>query len=242
MDKIQHTDVETTAGFYESDIISGWENLYKEKRRRLYLLLSKHYIGTQALELGIADGVSTRYILDYFKTVTVVDASSHFIEEIKKNNPEVKAVHSYFEDYKTENKFSTIFMTHILEHLDNPLDVLNMAYNEWLTDNGNVLVSVPNANSIHRLVGVKMGMLQTPEALNKQDLLLGHRRVYTKETMLELISRTKFKCTNFYGLMFKPLSNRQIEKSWDAELIDAFFELGFDFPEFCSEIIFVLTK
>jgi len=87
-----------------------------------------------------------------------------------------------------------------------------------------------------------MGLLETPYSLHEQDKLLGHRRVYDKESMMSLISKTPFRIKKYSGLMLKPISNRQIEQQWTKEMIDAFIELGFDFPDYCSEIIFVLEK
>lgn len=236
-----HTSINQTAKLYSSTIVNGWENLYKEKRERLYNLLSKYYIGESALELGCGDGESTKNILSNFRRLDVVDGSVEQLKSIKLMFKDIEIIHSYFEDFHPNKKYDTVFMTHILEHLDAPEEILNNAY-KYLNDNGVVLISVPNALSFHRLIGVKMGMLKTPYSLNEQDILLGHRRVYDKKSMEELISKTQFRIKDFTGLMLKPISNRQIESSWNDDLIDAFFKLGFDFPEYCSEIIFVLEK
>lgn len=236
-----HTDLNKTAEVYNSHIVKGWENLYKEKRSRLYELLSEHYVGNTALELGCGDGESTKNILNKFDNLDIVDGSKAQLEALKKTFNQVNIIHSYFEEFKATKKYDTIFMTHILEHLDKPEDILNNAYT-YLNNKGVVLISVPNALSFHRLVGEKMGLLESPYSLNEQDKLLGHRRVFDKKSMEELISKTPFKIKKFTGLMLKPISNRQIEANWDNNLIDAFFKLGFDFPEYCSEIIFVLEK
>jgi 2-polyprenyl-3-methyl-5-hydroxy-6-metoxy-1,4-benzoquinol methylase len=132
-------------------------------------------------------------------------------------------------------------MTHILEHLDDPVAVLRMV-RLWLNDNGVAIISVPNANSLHRQIGVKMGIISSCESLNEQDLMLGHRRVYTPALMEEHIRESGFNVLKFTGLMIKNLSNRQIEQHWSSELIDAHFQIGFDYPEICSEIVYVVTK
>ena len=46
-----------------------------------------------------------------------------------------------------------------------------------------MLLGLPNGHSIHRLVAVKMGRLKDPCELNQRDQALGHRRVYTPETL-----------------------------------------------------------
>jgi trans-aconitate methyltransferase len=235
------TDLQTTANAYQSKIIAGWEKLYREKRRRLYELLQAHFKPGRALELGTGDGESTSHIAGKFDELHVVDGSSRQLDAVRARFPNVRAHCSLFEAFEPQVRFSTIFMTHILEHLDEPQRLLVRAA-LWLEDDGRVMISVPNALSLHRLAGVKMGMLPSPYALNEQDVLLGHRRVYDKTSMLALIDSTPFEVVHFTGLMLKPLSNRQIERDWSPELIEAYFQLGFDFPELCSEIIFILEK
>ena len=235
------TDLQTTADNYTSTIVAGWEKLYREKRRRLYELLQPWFKPGRALELGTGDGESTSHIANEFDELHVVDGSPAQLEAVRTRFPRVHAHCSLFEAFEAPCRYSTIFMTHILEHLDRP-EVLLERSASWLEDGGRVMISVPNALSLHRLVGVKMGMLATPYSLNEQDVLLGHRRVYDKTSMLELIARTPFDVVRFTGLMLKPLSNRQIERDWSPELIEAYFQLGFDFPENCSEIIFILEK
>jgi len=235
------TNLEEIARNYKEKIIKGWENLYCEKRKRLYTILSKFYVGEDALELGCGDGESTQYIVASFKSVDVVDGSLQHLLDVNKRFPTINIIHSYFEYFNPVKQYDTIFMTHILEHLDSPEELLIKCY-RWLRDHGVVLISVPNALSFHRLVGVKMGLLETPYSLNEQDILTGHKRVYDKRLMDELISKTPFHVKYFTGLMLKPLSNRQIEATWTKEMIDAFFELGFDFPEHCAELVYVLEK
>ena len=235
------TDVEKTAQVYTGSIIKGWERLYREKRRRLFELLSHYHVGDRALEMGVGDGESTSHIVDAFPVVEVVDAAESFVGVIRSRFPRVVVHTSFFEAFDPPHCYGTIFMTHILEHLDDPVAVLHRAF-EWLQPGGRVLISVPNARSLHRLVGVKMGLLDSPYSLNEQDRILGHRRVYDRESMNELIARTRFRLIHFTGLMLKPISNRQIEQQWDERMVDAFFQLGFDFPDLCAEIIFVLER
>jgi trans-aconitate methyltransferase len=236
-----HTDLHASAEAYSSTIIAGWEKLYREKRRRLYELLQPHFKAGRALELGIGDGESTSHIAGRFDELHVVDGSEAQLRAVRERFPQVHAHCALFESFVPPCRFSTIFMTHILEHLDEPERLLTRAAS-WLEPGGRVMVSVPNALSLHRLAGVKMGMLPSPYALNEQDLLLGHRRVYDKTSMMATIDRTPFSVVRFTGLMLKPLSNRQIERDWSPELIEAYFQLGFDFPELCSEIIFILEE
>jgi 2-polyprenyl-3-methyl-5-hydroxy-6-metoxy-1,4-benzoquinol methylase len=182
----------------------------------------------------------TKKLCGDFTTLTVVDGSALFLQQVKENvaASNLKLVHSLFEDFTPDRKYDTIFMSHILEHLDDPVSLL-IRSRSWLAANGRILVSVPNANSLHRFVGVKLGLLPSHESLNEQDVILGHRRVYSPSLLKQQVTQSGLTIAHFGGIMIKPLSNRQIEAQWSDELIDAFFALSDDFPELCSEIYIV---
>lgn len=232
--------LEKSAAAYHGTILDGWENLYQRKRQKLFLALRPFHVPGQALELGSADGIMTEKILPDFETVTVVDGSERFLEQIRAKivSKKLRLVHSLFEDFVPERKFTTIFMTHIIEHLDDPVGLLRRA-REWLEPGGRILVAVPNAQSLHRYVGVRLGLLPRIDAFNEQDVILGHKRVYTPALLREHIAAAGLSLQKFGGLMVKPLSNRQIEKQWSEELIEAFFAISDDLPELCSEIYVV---
>ncbi|NET09531.1 MAG: class I SAM-dependent methyltransferase [Symploca sp. SIO2B6] len=235
--------LEKSANDYHGKIINGWERLYQKKWKYSYEKLKKFHVPEVALELGCADGIMTQRLCHDFERLTVVDGSEHFLQQIKKNVDfgNLELVHSLFEKYDSPPIFNTIFMSHILEHLDEPVALLKHSL-QWLAPHGRVLVIVPNANSLHRLVGVKMGLLPQKDALNKQDILLGHKRVYTPELLRQHIINAGCKIIRLGGIMVKPISNRQIEEQWSDELIDAFLSLGDDMPELCSEIYVVAEK
>jgi 2-polyprenyl-3-methyl-5-hydroxy-6-metoxy-1,4-benzoquinol methylase len=199
-----------------------------------YKKIKKYFYGESGLELGPADGQMTKFLIDDFKKLTVVDAASDLLEKIN-NYDNIVKVNSLFEEYNTEKKFDTIIMEHILEHVENPVDILKKT-KEWSHEKSHIIVGVPNANSIHRLVAVKMGLLKNQCDLNDRDLSLGHRRVYTKDSFLKDIDSSGLKLISYGGVFFKPLSNSQIEKNWNKDMIEGFFRIGDDFPDFCAEL------
>ena len=146
-----------------------------------------------------------------------------------------------FENYDPNEQFYTIIMAHILEHVKDPILILKKAKN-WLRDDGVILIDVPNANSIHRQAGVKMGLLKSVDELNKLDKKLGHRRVYTWETLKRDIESAGLKIKKMGGVFLNPLTNAQIEKWFTEEMMDAFYELGKEYPEIAAEIYAVCEK
>jgi len=211
----------------------------------LYCLdtLKDYFKGETCLELGCAGGLWTEHLVNYFKRVIAVDGDLELVREtrnrIKSNNLEV--VCSLFEELESNEKFDTILMAHILEHVADPILILRKAKN-WLNDDGVILVVVPNANSLHRQAGVKMGLLKRIDELNEVDKKIGHRRVYTWETLKRDIESTGLKIKKMGGIFLKPLTNAQIEAWFTKEMMDAFYELGKEYPEIAAEIYVVCEK
>lgn len=196
--------------------------------------------GGACLEIGPASGFMTKELVAEFETVDIIDASGELLDQVPYYENVVKH-HSLLEEFLTDTKFDTIIMSHVLEHIHKPVDVC-ARIRDWLADDGVFLVSVPNANSIHRLAAVEMGMLESQYELNQRDHDLGHYRVYDAETLKNHLEEAGFHVKVSGGTFFKPLSNGQIEANWTDEMIEGFYKLGHAFPDHCAEIYVVCGK
>lgn len=225
--------------------LSNWylkEQLDFDKRliRYRYETIKPKLVGKSCLELGPAEGEMTQFLVQDFEQLTVVEASSELLGKIPGHHNLIK-IHALFEEFKPEQQFDTIILEHVLEHVDDPVTLLARVKN-WLAPDGRLFLGVPNGNSIHRLAAVKMGMLDHPCQLNQRDHALGHRRVYTPVTFKADIVQSGLQLIEMGGVYFKPLSNGQIQENWSEEMIQGFYELGKDFPEFAAEIFAVCER
>jgi len=176
----------------------------------------------------------TQFLVNDFEQLTIVEAAANLLAQIPERRNLIK-VNALFDDFQPGHPFDSIILEHILEHVDNPVGLLNRVKN-WLAPEGRLFLGVPNGNSIHRLVAVKMGLLDDPCQLNSRDHALGHRRVYTPDTFRADIETSGLKVLEMGGVYFKPLSNAQIQEHWTEEMIQGFYELGKDFPRYAAEI------
>lgn len=202
--------------------------------------LKPYFKGKLALELGPASGYMTKSLVHKFETLHIVEGSGHLLSQIPDYNNVVK-FHSLFENYETDMQYDTIIMSHVLEHIAEPVKVLSQIYN-WLDKEGVFLVAVPNAKSIHRLAAVEMGFLSSEYELNQRDYDLGHYRVYDTQTLKADLLAAGFKIKYSGGYFLKPISNSQIESHWSQEMISGFYKVGKYFQENCAEIFAVCTK
>ena len=189
------------------------------------------------LELGPADGKITKMICGITNKITVVDASSTYLSKIKEYDSNIESIVGLIEEVEIEKKFNLVLLMHVLEHVEDPIQILKRC-KEWLTSDGQLIITVPNANSFHRLLGVNMGLLEEVYQLNKSDIDVGHRRVYDWHSLELDVVNSGLKVVQKQGIFFKLFNNSMMLGLKDEQL-DGLFELGNQFPENCAEIMFV---
>lgn len=200
-------------------------------------VLKHHLCGDKILEMGCASGVMTRLLLAKVPRLDVVDGSQMYIDQLTPElGDRVSFVKALFEDYRTDSKYSDILLARALEHIDDPVALLKKMAG-WLRQDGaaGIHIVVPNADSLHRKLGVAMGMIPSVTALSERDHKYGHKRVYTRTLLEEHVRAAGLKVNHVTGIYLKPLSNAQMEK-WPRELIDGFYKVGFEFSDACAEI------
>jgi 2-polyprenyl-3-methyl-5-hydroxy-6-metoxy-1,4-benzoquinol methylase len=200
------------------------------------------------LELGSSRGHFTKLILEIFKDVTCVEASSDAIFEAKKKVHEEVEFHSaLFEDVLLPKKYDNIILTHVLEHLDNPVDILKRVNNEWLSDNGRFFLVTPNAMAPSRQIAVKMGLISHNSAVTPAEEEHGHRITYSLDTLERDAKAAGLKVVHRSGIFFKAFANFQWDRLLETDIIskeylDGCYEVGQQYPELCSSIFLMCEK
>lgn len=230
MSRNEHERVESLSDWYLKEQLDFDKRLIRFR----YETIKPKLVGKRGLELGPAEGEMTQFLINDFEQLTIVEGSADLLSQIPDRENLVK-IHALFEEFQPEQPFDSIILEHVLEHVDDPVGLLTRVKN-WLAPGGKLFLGVPNGNSIHRLVAVKMGLLDNPCQLNSRDLALGHRRVYTPLSFRVEIEKSGLTVLEMGGVYFKPLSNGQIQENWSEEMIQGFYELGKDFPEQAAEI------
>lgn len=208
-------------------------------------LVMKQFFGSSnsCLEIGCGDGGMTHDLAAHFSRLVCIDAANAQIEKLNvllenktiSDNCDIITKTTRIEDFEPEEKFEVIILSFVLEHVDDPVAILKKVAT-WLTPDGCILVVVPNGMSIHRQLGQIMGLLREVTDLNKEDIRVGHQRTYVPETLKADIAAAKLQITHFEGVLFKPLTFKQMAEIMSAKLIEACFKLGKQFPECCSSM------
>ena len=238
------TDLDNIARGYD-ELHQDWKGLENIVRENEFKVFSDNAFGVNNVcEIGLGDGVFTKKLTKCFNKVYAVDGSEVTIQELERDSESFKNVEficSYIETLTMDVKVDNIVMSHILEHVDEPVASLINEKN-IMHDDTVLYISVPNAMSLHRQAAVKMGLLKECNELNETDKMLGHRRVYKPDEFKQDLINAGFEILKFGGSMLKPLTNSQIEKNWTPEMISGFIELGNDYSDICGDIYIVAKK
>ncbi len=238
-DYLEKNDVEAIAPIYFSSSLTGVNQKYNQFAIQEVIPFCK---GPNILEMGCGKGLWTEALIGNFQQITIVEMSEFLIGEIQKKFGNNLTCHNCaFEDFQTEEKFDTILSAHILEHVCDPVELLKKS-SGWLKANGVLIIVVPNADSLHRRIGVSMGILKRVDAIAESDKLIGHRRVYTLTKLVDEIAKSGLNIIKLGGIGLKPFSNAQME-GWSDSIMNAFLEIGRDLPpDCCSQLYAVCAR
>jgi len=203
------------------------------------------------LELGSFKGDFTKRLLPHFNDITCVEASNDAIEgamkstEGKPNN--IKYINALFEEVELPHTYDNIILTHVLEHIDDPVGLLKKINDQWLSDEGRLFLVCPNANAPSRQIAVKMGLITHNSAITPAEKEHGHRITYSLDTLERDVTQGGLKVIHRSGIFFKGLANFQWDRLLNTDIIseeylDGCFALGQQYPDLCSSIFLICEK
>ncbi len=197
------------------------------------------------LELGSYEGAFTNRLSEIFNDITCVEASTLAVDKAQSTLSEkVKILNTRFEDATLPTVYDNVVMSHVLEHCDNPVQVLSRINSEWLASDGRLLITCPNANAASRQIAVKMGLISHNEAVTDGEALHGHHRTYTLDSLTQDVEDAGLRVIHRSGIFFKALANFQwdqmiAQKIVSDEYLNGCYELGLEHPDLCASIFLV---
>jgi 2-polyprenyl-3-methyl-5-hydroxy-6-metoxy-1,4-benzoquinol methylase len=167
----------------------------------------------------------------------VIEGSAEIVELFEREMEDslrLELIQGYFEDFQTTNRFDVIEMGFVLEHVDDPGLILRR-FKTFLAPGGRLMIAVPNARSLHRLIGHQAGLLSDLHALGDADRALGHQRYFDPAQLEALLAENDLEVVGRAGLMLKPLTTGQLGAlGLDERTREAMNEVGFDLPDICN--------
>tara|TARA_R110002049_G_scaffold82349_2_gene209558 strand:+ start:3627 stop:4367 length:741 start_codon:yes stop_codon:yes gene_type:complete len=200
------------------------------------------------LELGSYKGDFTKRFLPYFDDITCIEASDEAMKIAKDQlGDKVVFVNSLFEKAKLPKKYDNIVLTHVLEHIDDPIEVLKKINDEWLSENGRFFLVCPNANAPSRQIAVKMGLITHNAAVTPSEKEHGHNITYSLDTLERDAKAAGLNVMHRSGIFFKALANFQWDRLLQTDIIsteylEGCYDLGQQYPDLCSSIFLMCEK
>jgi len=195
------------------------------------------------LSLGIGHQVVSRRLSGLLGSAidayTIVEGSQARIDELAASGAlaaGARVVRGYFEDYRPEAELDAVEMGFVLEHVADPAALL-ARYSGFLAPGGVLAIAVPNARSLHRLVGERAGLLDDLYRLSEHDLAVGHRRYFDRVGLVALVEGAGLRVTACEGILLKPLSTAQLGRlALGARVLRALCEVGQDYPDIANAL------
>jgi trans-aconitate methyltransferase len=201
------------------------------------------------LSLGIGHQVVSRTILGRLGgslgEYTIVEGSAARIAEFRAQTPipaSVRLENALFEQFEAPHPIDAIEMGFVLEHVDDPRLIVSR-FASFLRPGGVLVIVVPNARSLHRLVGYRAGLLDDPYRLSPQDLELGHQRYFDLESIRAVIREAGLRILVTEGIFLKCVTTEQLARlGLSPEVMDGFFRVAVDYPEISNAIYLETTR
>ncbi|ANL65255.1 methyltransferase domain-containing protein [Rhizobium phaseoli] len=194
------------------------------------------------LELGSFRGDFTKRIVPYFDDITCVEASDEAIAVARNELGDgLTFINDVFEEVKLPKRYDNVLLTHVLEHLDDPVGVLKRVNDEWLSEGGRLFLVCPNANAPSRQIAVKMGLISHNSAITKAEAEHGHRITYSLDTLERDARLAGLNVVHRSGVFFKALANFQWDRLLQTDIIssqylEGCYQLGQVYPDLCASI------
>jgi len=244
MNKAGEADrLQEIAYIHETEALAGANEQYHVYLRDL-VIPSKG--GRSALEIGCGKRLWTKVLCDRYDIVDVVDASRDLLKQATLENINHRAkltTHAVLvEDFRPAigQQWQHIYMTFLLEHVLDPVAVLKQIKG-CLSEDGRLFLATPNANSVHRILAVRMGLIESVDELSDNDKRVGHRRVYTLELLRSQCIEAGLRIVKEEHIGLKVVSLKQME-DWPSRMVEVFCASGDLMPASAAYITMECTR
>ena len=175
--------------------------------------------------------------------LTVVEGSKINIEKSNENfefNKNVKFINTLWEDFESKEKFTDILLVDSFQLLENKKQLLKK-YQNLLTAEGRFHLIFPNSNSLHRQIGVEMGLIESLTEQSDMDKLVNSNQTLDWNSSRNLLTNFEFEIEKEIPILLKPLDNKSM-LTLAEDQINAYFLIAKKYKDICSHMYFVLKN
>lgn len=229
---------------------SSFEVVQAHYRKRLLLDLLHELKPKRVLEIGC--GLQTLAIdcpdVEYF---CIVEPGDQFIKKAKedtKNLPQVHVVQGLIEEVSEQisDDYDLILLSGLLHEVSDAQKLMQTCF-DLCIDNTILHINVPNADSLHRLLGLEMGLIASTDEQSNLQKTLQQPRIFDLISLSQLAVNSGFKVEtqgSYFIKLFTHAQMHQLQKSGflTNKMLDGFWNLTKHLPNAGSEIYINLKK
>lgn len=193
---------------------------------------------SRVLEMGYGTGLTTRVLRERGVATEVLEGSPLLAQTARAAHPGIVVHQELFEAHAPGPVYDAVLALHVLEHVDHPRALLEHVRG-WLRPGGRLVAAVPNAESLHRRLAVRMGLQPKLDSLSARDGLVGHQRVYTLAGLRADVEAAGLRVVDELGWFLKTLPNSMM-LDFDPALLRAQFSISDELsPDMLANIAIV---
>lgn len=228
-----------------------FEHVMVKYRQEKTLTLAGDFRGKKILEIGCGLEPGFTWIQN-FSEFHIIEPSQVFYKNAKhltSTHALNKPIYLYnylAEDYTFDDniQFDYILINSLLHEIENPLSLLKHIHVNC-APHTRVIVNVPNAHSLHRILAVYMGLIPNPETLSESNLHFHQHHVFSVNTLTQLVQNAGFTILHSETAFIKPFTHRQMQDMLDnnllsPQLLDGLMKVSKDLPQNGSDIYMIL--
>lgn len=227
-----------------------------EKYRRLRISEVVSGLGElssfDVLDVGIGLEPVSRHLAGRPKSLTLVEPIAALLENDRNRHIGDESAHfagtieNFPRTMVPESGFGLVLLSSVLHEAPSPSKMLESVRSVMKT-NGFLVVVVPNRYSIHRILGVQLGVLESLDAPTTTEILMEQNAAYSRETLSSLLRSSGFREMKSFTHFLKPFTHSQLQSALENQLISSIdlescARLGTLMEDFGSEIISISSK
>ena len=139
-----------------------------------------------------------------------------------------------------ENSFDFIVCSGLLHEVEDPIRLVQEIVS-ICTQNTIVHINVPNANSMHRLIALEIGIIKNVHDMSERNIDLQQQNVFDLSALCDLTVKAGLTILDRGSYFIKPFTHQQMHQMMQQKIITedvlyGLYELTKYIPELGSEI------
>ena len=189
-----------------------------------------------------------------FEEYTIIEPGtapfSSLVERFSSNTA-ITVYNAFFEDCPVtinQKNYDFIILNGVLHEVRDAALFLKLI-EKIMSDHTTVYINVPNANSMHRLIGVASGFIKSVTEKTQRNLTLEQTEIYSRSSLSSLVhaSMTDSIILQTGTFFLKPFTHAQMQECLkmgviDEKVLDGLYSVSAEFSDFGAELYCLVRK